>query len=72
MDFRIALEERTEHRKIIYVPLENRKKEALINIIRKFVLPGSIIYTDYWKAYFEFLISFYITMKITVLLLKMQ
>ncbi|KCZ78895.1 hypothetical protein H311_00061, partial [Anncaliia algerae PRA109] len=47
----LGLVERSEKRKIIYIPLADRKKETLIKIIRKFVLPGSTIYTDCWKGY---------------------
>ncbi|KCZ80666.1 hypothetical protein H312_01922 [Anncaliia algerae PRA339] len=47
----LGLVERSEKRKIIYIPLADRKKETLIKIIRRFVLPGSTIYTDCWKGY---------------------
>ncbi|KCZ77815.1 hypothetical protein H311_01168 [Anncaliia algerae PRA109] len=42
----LGLVEISEKRKIIYIPLADRKKETLIKIIRRFVLPDSTIYTD--------------------------
>lgn len=40
-----------ESRKIFMVPVEKRNRETLIPIIQKFILPGTIIISDYWKAY---------------------
>ncbi|KCZ79965.1 hypothetical protein H312_02634, partial [Anncaliia algerae PRA339] len=47
----LGLVERSEKRKIIYIPLADHKKETKIKIIRRFVLPGSTIYTDCWRGY---------------------
>ena len=38
--------ERTPKKKIMFVPLQNRKKETLTAMICRFVKPGSIIYSD--------------------------
>ena len=37
--------------KIFMVPVCNRKKETLLALIKKWILPGSIIHSDCWKAY---------------------
>ena len=49
----LGLVERTVERKILFVLVKNRKKETLTTIIRQFVYPGSIVYTDCWKGYTE-------------------
>ncbi|KCZ82055.1 hypothetical protein H312_00537 [Anncaliia algerae PRA339] len=41
--------ERTSKRRIILIPLENRKSQRSINIIKKYIHPESFIYTDCWK-----------------------
>ena len=33
------------------LPVRNRKAEVLLPLIKKYILPGSIIYSDCWKAY---------------------
>ena len=33
------------------IPVNNRKAKTLIPIIKKWILPGSIIHSDCWKAY---------------------
>ena len=33
------------------IPVHNRKESTLIPIIKKWIKPGSIIHSDYWKAY---------------------
>ena len=33
------------------VTVNNRKSETLIPIIRKYIKPGTTIFSDYWKAY---------------------
>jgi ISXO2-like transposase domain len=33
------------------VPVPDRKADTLIPIIKKFIRPGSTIYSDFWKAY---------------------
>ncbi|KCZ78414.1 hypothetical protein H311_00556, partial [Anncaliia algerae PRA109] len=43
--------ERTNEKKSFYVEVENRTSETLQNAIDTFVLPGSIIYTDCFRAY---------------------
>lgn len=43
--------ERTEIGKIFATTVENRNSETLTELISKFVLPGSIVYTDMWKGY---------------------
>lgn len=35
------------------VPVDRRDKETLLPIIQKYILPGSIIISDCWKAYAE-------------------
>jgi len=37
--------------KCFIVPVSNRSTETLLPIIKQFVAPGSIIYTDKWRAY---------------------
>ena len=36
--------------KIFMIPVHNRKAKMLIPIIKKWILPGSIIYSNCWKA----------------------
>lgn len=43
--------ERSVERKVFMCELENRKKETLIPLIERFVLPGSIVHTDCFKSY---------------------
>ncbi|KCZ76987.1 hypothetical protein H311_02008, partial [Anncaliia algerae PRA109] len=43
--------ERTNSKRIILIPVPDRKSETLINLIKKYVHPESIIYTDCWKGY---------------------
>lgn len=43
--------ERTSERKVFLVEVISRNKETLLEIIKRHVLPGSIIYTDLWKGY---------------------
>lgn len=38
-------------RKNFMVPVEKRNRNTLLPIIEKYILPGSIIISDYWKAY---------------------
>lgn len=38
-------------KKIFILPVVSRKAEVLIPIIKKHIAPGSIIYSDCWKAY---------------------
>ena len=33
------------------IPVHNRKAKTLIPIIKKWILPGTIIHSDCWKAY---------------------
>jgi transposase-like protein len=41
----------TPERGLFAVPVPNRNSETLWGVIQNFVLPGSIIYTDCWRAY---------------------
>ena len=43
--------ERTEQRKVFLTTVTNRNSETMRSIIQRFVKPGSIIYTDCWRAY---------------------
>jgi hypothetical protein len=47
----LSIVERTPLRRIISVPVPNRKKETLHAVIRMHVLPDSVIYTDFWRGY---------------------
>ena len=38
--------ERTPEKKIMFVPLQNKKNKTLTTIICRFLKPGSIIYSD--------------------------
>jgi len=43
--------ERTETRKVFMVQVPDRRAETLIPILAARILPGSIVYSDLWKAY---------------------
>lgn len=43
--------ERTAQRKCFMVTVPNRNSETMETIITNHVLPGSIIHTDFWRAY---------------------
>jgi transposase-like protein len=43
--------ERTLVRRVFMVRVENRSAETLIDIIKRYVAPGSIVHTDMWKGY---------------------
>jgi hypothetical protein len=43
--------ERTEERRMFAATVLKRDEPTLTDVIRRFVLPGSTIYTDCWKAY---------------------
>ncbi len=45
--------ERTEAKRCFVIPVENRNADTIKTIIENYVEPGSIIYTDCWKAYNE-------------------
>ena len=47
----VAGVERTSAKKIFAREVENRNAETITKIIETYVLPGSIIFTDCWKAY---------------------
>ncbi|KCZ76582.1 hypothetical protein H311_02417, partial [Anncaliia algerae PRA109] len=47
----VAGVERTQEKKMFAINVENRNEETLQNVIERYVLPGSIICTDGWKAY---------------------
>jgi transposase len=38
-------------KKLFVVEVANRSKKALLAVVRNWVLPGTTIYTDCWKAY---------------------
>jgi len=38
-------------KKIFVLPVPCRKTEVLLPLIQKYIVPGSIIYSDCWKAY---------------------
>ena len=54
----LGLVEWTLERKIVLLPLENRKEETLTPLIEKYVHPHSYIYTDGWAAYRNLSASF--------------
>jgi transposase-like protein len=43
--------ERTPEAKVFLVPVEERSSETLTSILRRYVAPHSIVYTDCWKGY---------------------
>ena len=45
--------ERIPLRRIIFVPVENRKKSTLEELLVNYVHPDSIIYSDCWRSYNE-------------------
>ena len=44
-------QEKYNKQRIFMIPVNNRKAKTLIPIIKKWILPGSIIHSDCWKAY---------------------
>lgn len=40
-----------ESGRVILIPVENRSRETLLPIIKKWILPGSLIISDCWKPY---------------------
>jgi transposase-like protein len=42
---------RTTARRVFVVPLINRSADTLLDIIRNYVIQGSVIHTDMWKGY---------------------
>ncbi len=45
--------ERTPEKRCFVLPVENRNSNTIKDIIERYVLPGTIIHTDCWKAYNE-------------------
>lgn len=45
--------EMTPERKCFFIPVETRDENTLLNIIASHVLPGSIVYSDLWRGYFN-------------------
>ena len=43
--------ERTEERKMFAVAVDNRNAETLLDVIRRYVKPGSYVITDCWAGY---------------------
>ena len=49
----VGMVERTKERKMVLYPVEKRSAKTLIPLIRWFVHPESIIFSDKWKAYYS-------------------
>ena len=47
----LGMVERTPKRRIVFIPVPDRKSDTLLKIIKKYVHPESLIYTDCWKGY---------------------
>lgn len=47
----IGLVEKSNRRKIVLVPVENRNASTCEAIVKKYILQGSHIYTDGWRGY---------------------
>ncbi|KRH94042.1 putative transposable element [Pseudoloma neurophilia] len=47
----LGLVERTKERKMILIPVKKRDSVTLLQIIKKYVHPQSVIYTDKWREY---------------------
>ena len=47
----LGMVERTPQRKIILIKVSNRKAETLLPLIKRYIHPESIIYSDGWKGY---------------------
>ncbi|KRH94676.1 putative transposable element, partial [Pseudoloma neurophilia] len=47
----LGLVERTKERKMILIPVKKRDSVTLLQIIKKYVHPQSVIYTDKWRGY---------------------
>ncbi|KCZ76925.1 hypothetical protein H311_02071, partial [Anncaliia algerae PRA109] len=45
--------ERSPFRRVIFVPIEKRNSVNLILLLRKYIHPQSIIYSDCWKGYYN-------------------
>jgi transposase-like protein len=45
--------ERTPERKMFAVAVQDRSAETLLDIVERWVHPGSLVYTDCWKGYKE-------------------
>ena len=43
--------EKYNKQKIFMVPVDNRKASTLLPLLKKWILPGTIIHSDCWKAY---------------------
>src|SRR6516225_4316799 len=43
--------ERTPEKKVFLARVEDRKAKTLLKVLSEHLLPGTIIYTDMWKAY---------------------
>ena len=43
--------EKYDKRKIFMIPVTNRKQKTLLPLIKKWIKPGSIIHSDFWKGY---------------------
>ena len=43
--------ERTKEKKIFFVVVDNRNTDTIRAIIKKYIKPGSKIYSDSWKGY---------------------
>lgn len=47
----LGMVERTIERRIVVVIVENRKEETLVVVLKRYIHPDSIIYSDCWAAY---------------------
>ncbi|XP_068086186.1 uncharacterized protein [Anabrus simplex] len=43
--------ERDNHKNFFVVPMEKRDKETLLSVIKGWILPGTVIVSDFWKTY---------------------
>ena len=50
--------------KCFMVPVEDRKAKTLVDLIKRHIAPGSIIYSDCWKAYDQLRECDFIHMKV--------
>jgi transposase-like protein len=43
--------ERTQERKLFLVSVPDRSASTIVQLLARYVLPGSILYTDMWRGY---------------------
>ncbi|KCZ81840.1 hypothetical protein H312_00739 [Anncaliia algerae PRA339] len=49
----LGMMKRSPLRRVIFVPIEKRNYLNLILLLRKYIYPQSIIYSDCWKGYYN-------------------